>query len=55
MEQFVLCRFKINLIDCLLDNCNQNCSSYKIIKHKFEQIKIMLSRNAYFKHFLDNK
>ena len=46
-------RFKINLINCLLDRCYRICSSYEIICDKFEQIKTMLLRYGYPKYVLD--
>ena len=52
-NSFVPRRFKINLINCLLDRCYKICSSYKIISDEFEQIKTMLSRNGYPKYVLD--
>ena len=52
-NSFVLHRFEMNLINCLLDRCYRICSSYKIICDEFDQIKTMLSRNGYPKHVLD--
>ena len=52
-NSFVPRRFKINLINCLLDRCHRICSSYEVICDEFEQIKVMLSRNGYPKHVLD--
>ena len=52
-NSFVFRRFKINLINCLLDRCYKICSSYEIISDEFEQIKTMLSRNGYPKYVLD--
>ena len=52
-NSFVPRRFKINLINCLLDHCYKICSSYKIISDEFEQIKTMLSINGYPKYVLD--
>ena len=52
-NSFVPRRFKINLINCLLDCCYRICSSYEIICDEFEQIKTMLSINGYPKHVLD--
>ena len=52
-NSFVLRRFKINLINCLLDRCYKICSSYEIISDEFEQIKTMLSINGYPKYLLD--
>ena len=46
-NSFVPRRFKINLINCLLDRCYRICSSYKIICDEFKQTKTMLSRNGY--------
>ena len=46
-------RFKINLINCLLDRCCRIYSSYEIICDEFEQIKTMLSRNGYPKYVFD--
>ena len=53
-NSFVPSRFKINLINCLLDRCYRICSSYEIIGDEFEQIKTMLSRNGYPTYVLDN-
>ena len=52
-NSFVPRRFKINLINCLLDRCYKICSSYEIISDEFEQIKTMLSINGYPKYVLD--
>ena len=54
MEQFCTApRFKINLMNCLLDRCYKICSSCEIISDEFEQIKTMLSINGYPKYVLD--
>ena len=54
MEHFcILRRFKMNLINCLLDRCYRICGSYKIISGGFEQIKTMLSRKGCPKYVLD--
>ena len=52
-NSFVPRRFKINLINCLLDRCYKICSTYEIIFDEFEQIKTMLSRKGYPKYVLD--
>ena len=52
-NSFVPRRFRMNLIDCLLDCCYRMCSSYEIICDEFKQIKTMLSRNGYFTYVLD--
>ena len=49
----MLRRFKINLINCFLDRRQRICSSYQIISEEFEQIKTMMSRNAFPKYVLD--
>ena len=52
-NSFVPCRFKINLINSLLDRCYRISSLYEIICDVFEQIKTMLFRNGYPKYVLD--
>ena len=52
-SSFVPRRYKVNLVNCLLDRCYKICSFYELICEEVEHIKTMLSRNGYPKYFLD--
>jgi len=46
-------RYKMNLVNCLLDRCYKIYSSYEIICEEVENIKHMFYRNGYPKYFIN--
>ena len=52
-SSFVPHRYKINLVNCLLERSYKICNSYQLISAEFHKIQQMLTSNGYPKYFLD--